>query len=77
MFLYYKTIDNIMSESALQTIQEELKAIRSDLSYLKEHMVDVDSILTEDDFEALKKAEKEHSEGKTIKLKDLKTQLGL
>ena len=66
-----------MPEPVLQIIQEELKAIRNDLSYLKEHMVDVDSILTEDDFEALKQAEKEHKEGKTTKLKDLKKQLGL
>jgi len=65
-----------MSESAtLQTIQQELKAIKTDLDYLKEHMVDVDSILTEDDFEALKKAEKERAEGKTITLKELKKQL--
>ena len=67
-----------MSETAtLQTIQQELKAIKTDLDYLKEHMVDVDSILTEDDFEALKQAEKEHKERKTITLKDLKKQLSL
>ncbi len=65
-----------MSEAALQTIQSELGAIRSDLEYLKEHMVDVDSILTEEDFEALKQARKEHKEGKTIKLEDLKKKLG-
>ena len=67
-----------MSETAtLKTIQQELKAIKNDLDYLKEHMVDVDSILTEEDFEALKQTEKEHAEGKTIKLKDLKKQLGM
>ncbi len=66
-----------MSETALQTLQDELKSIKSDLEYLKAHMVDVDSILTEDDYAALKQAEKEHQEGKTTKLKDLKKQLGL
>ena len=67
-----------MAETAtLQTIQQELKEIKTDLKYLKEHMVDVDCILTEEDFESLKQAEKEHAEGKTIKLKDLKKQLGM
>ena len=65
-----------MSEAALQTIQMELKLIRSDLEYLKEHIVDVDSILTDDDLEALKQAKKEHKEGKTVKLEDLKKRLG-
>ncbi len=66
-----------MSETTLQVIHEELKAIKSDLAYVKKHMLDVDSILTEEDHEALKQAEKEHQKGKTIKLKDLKKQLGL
>ncbi len=60
-----------------QQILEKLESIKSELDYLKEHMVDIDSILTEDDFQALKESEKEHKEGKTIKLKDLKKQLDL
>mgnify|MGYP001568706396 CR=1 FL=1 len=58
-------------------VLQQLNAIQSDIEYIKEHMVDVDTILTEDDKNALLKARKEHKEGKTIKLEDLKRELGL
>ena len=35
-------------------IVEELKAIREDLKYIKEHMVDIDMILTPDEDKILK-----------------------
>ncbi len=55
----------------------ELKAIREDLDYLKEHMVDIDSIMTEDDFIAVMKAREEKKHGKLVKLEDLKKELGM
>jgi len=58
-------------------ILEKLDLIKSELDYIKEHMVDADSILSEDDREALEQARKEHAEGKTKSLKQLKTELGL
>ena len=35
---------------------EELKAIRADLDYIKEHMIDVDTILTPEEKERLDEA---------------------
>ena len=58
-------------------ILEKLDLIKSELDYIKEHMVDADSILSEDDREALEQARKEHAEGKTKSLKQLKKELGL
>jgi len=49
-------------------ILEELKAIREDLDYLKEHVVDIDLVLTDDDLEAIKQAEKDLKQGKTKRL---------
>lgn len=60
-----------MSETALQTIQEELKAIRTDLEYLKEHMVDVDVILTEEERRLLDESVKHEKQGKLISLEEL------
>lgn len=60
-----------MTESALQTIQEELKAIRNDLSYLKEHMVDVDVILSEEERRLLNESLKHEKEGKLVSLEEL------
>ena len=36
----------------------ELKAIREDLDYIKGHMVDIDSILTEEDYLSIQDTEK-------------------
>ena len=49
-------------------LYKEIKAIRKDLDYIKKHMVDADTILTKDDEVALKQAEKDYKEGKTVKL---------
>ena len=47
---------------------EELKLIRTDLDYLKEHIVDFDLVLTEDDLQSLKEAELDLKQGKTKRL---------
>lgn len=49
-------------------ILEKLDAIKSELTYIKKHMVDIDVVLTEDDVESLQEAEKELKEGKTKRL---------
>ncbi len=45
---------------------EELKAIRKDLEFIKEHMVDVDTILTQKEEWRLNEAIEEYKAGKTI-----------
>lgn len=58
-------------------IIKELKEIRKDLSFLKKHMVDVDSIMTEDDYSALLAYRDEKKKGKLISHEELKKKLGL
>jgi len=62
-----------MSEAIIpKELENELKAIRADLNYIKENMVDVDTILTKEDERALDESLKEHKEGKTTPLEELK-----
>jgi len=56
------------------TIVSELKAIRRDLNYIKEHMVDVDTILTPSEEKVLEQSLKDYKEGRTFLLKKLKSQ---
>ena len=49
-------------------ILEKLDEIKSELDYIKKHMVDVDTVLTDDDFESLNEAEKDLKAGKTKRL---------
>ena len=53
-------------------LMEELKVIREDLQYIREHMVDVDMILTPEEEEILNQSINELRNGKTTKLDDLK-----
>ena len=58
-------------------IIDELKAIRNDLDFIKGHMVDIDSIMTEDDYLALKKYRTEKTANELVSHEDLKKELGL
>ena len=57
-----------MIEAALpEKISNELAAIRQDLEYIKKHMIDIDSIMTEDDYLALQEYRIEKKEDKLKK----------
>ena len=58
-------------------ILDKLEGIKSDLSYIKKHMVDSDMFLDEEDRKHLEEARKEIREGKTTSLEDLKKKFGL
>jgi len=61
--------DYRMSEVAIpKELVTELKAIREDLDYIKKRVVDLDTVLTDDDLESLHAAEKDLKEGKTKRL---------
>ncbi|HLG23918.1 MAG TPA: hypothetical protein VI564_03240 [Candidatus Nanoarchaeia archaeon] len=49
-------------------IMDKLDAIQSDLDYLKKHISELDSVLTDDDVQALEEAEKDLKSGKTKRL---------
>jgi len=56
---------------------QEIKTLRKDVEYIKEHMIDIDSILTEKERKQHEKSLKELKEGKTISLEKLKKELGI
>ncbi len=49
-------------------ILEELKVIKNDLGYIKKHIIDIDMVMTDDDIESIREAEKDLKEGKTKRL---------
>lgn len=62
-------------ETINKSIIQRLDIIQSELFYIKEHMVDVDTILTEEEKNDLAQARDEFKKGKTISLKNLKKEL--
>lgn len=60
-----------------QEIMNKLIKLQSDVDFIKNNMVDIDCILTEEDREAIKLADKEFEEGKTTSHEELKKELGL
>ncbi|OBZ34816.1 hypothetical protein C7960_0741 [Methanohalophilus euhalobius] len=58
-------------------IVHELKAIREDLDFIKSHMIDIDSIMTEDDNLSLNQYRSEKRAGTLISHEELKKELGL
>lgn len=53
-------------------IMQKLEKIESELDFIKEHMVDADTILTPEEEKILEKGLKEYKEGKTISLGEFK-----
>ena len=58
-------------------ILEKLEKIERNVEDIKKHMVDVDSIMTEDDYEALVEYRKEKSQNNLNSHEQLKKELGL
>ena len=56
-------------------IWEELKVIRRELGYIKEHMVDVDTVLTREEERILDESLREFEEGEATKLEDFEKEL--
>jgi hypothetical protein len=65
-----------MNVTTEKEILKELKAIRKELTYIKEHMVDMDAILTPEEERILDQGIKEFKEGKAIKIQDLECDRG-
>jgi len=56
----------------MKQIMEKLEKIESELDFIKEHMIDVDSILTKEEANILESGLKEYKEGKTISFEKIK-----
>ncbi len=55
-----------------ENIMKELREIRKEIEYIKEHMIDIDSILSPEEEKLLEESIKEFKEGKAIKLEEFK-----
>ncbi|HLD07068.1 MAG TPA: hypothetical protein VJC16_06080 [Candidatus Nanoarchaeia archaeon] len=66
-----------MAPTEMKQIVDRLDAIKSELDYIKEHMIHIDSVLTLDDRAALAEAREEYRKGTTIPLSTLKKELGI
>ena len=58
-------------------MNDEIEELKKDIDYLKKHMADVDSIMTEDDFESLLDYRTEKEQGKLISEEELRKELGI
>ena len=58
-------------------VMEKLDKLDKEIETIKKHMVDIDTIMTEEDYEALLEYRKEKAQGKLISHEDLKKELGL
>jgi len=59
------------------TVKDDIKSIKKDIEYNKKNMVDVDSIMTEDDYKALLEYRKDKKKDKLVSESQLKKDLGL
>ena len=66
-----------MEHVNFDSLNRTLKNIQKELSDIREHMVDVDSILTEDDYSALVSYRGEKKSGRLVLHESLKKDLGL
>jgi len=67
-----------MTEAIIKSKEliSELKAIRADLEYIKEHMINSDMIMSDEEELLLETALENHRKGKTVSLEDFKRKLG-
>lgn len=63
--------------TATQQIMAKLNRIEKEVGEIRENMVDADTIMTEEDYEALLSYRKEKVSGKLVSHENLKKQLGL
>jgi hypothetical protein len=60
-----------MEDANVALILKAIGEIKKEIAYIKEHMIVMDRILTDEEIIMLKEAEKEFVEGKTIRLEDI------
>lgn len=63
--------DVMPMDEDIALIMKKLERIETDLSYIREHMIDIDTILTSDERVQHSRSMKEYAEGKTFSLEDL------
>ncbi len=76
-YIYKFKIYILLMESEMSLVLKKLDTIKVELDFIKNNMVDIDSILTEEDYQSLIEYRKEKSTGKLISHDHLKKELGL
>jgi len=66
-----------MENVSLESINRVLLSMRKEIEEIREHMVDMDSVLTEEDYKAFLDYCKEKREGKLVSHRDVRKGLGL
>ena len=56
------------AETISKTILKDLQEIKEELHYIKVHILDVDTIITQDDIESLQEADLDLKKGRTKRL---------
>jgi hypothetical protein len=70
----------IICMSEIQTpkdFENDLRSIKDEIAFIKDNMADKDSIMTEDDYEALIEYRKDKQSNKLTSHEDLKKELGI
>lgn len=62
---------------ATQLLLEKVEEIKKDLDFIKEHMIDADTLLSSEEMALLHQAREEEKRGETISLEQLKKELDL
>jgi len=63
--------DTMTMDDDIALIMKKLERIETDLSFIKEHMIDMDTILTQEERIQHSRSMNEYDEGKTFTLTDL------
>ena len=62
-------------EHQFKQVIEKLDVIKSELDYIKKHMVDVDTILTPEEKERLEESLEDFKKGRTVSLEDFEKEM--
>ena len=61
----------------IKKIYDEIKGLKKEVTFIKKHMFDPDTILTTEESRRFEESMKELKEGKTTPLSEVKKELGL
>jgi len=61
----------------MNKIFDELKSLKEDVTFIKEHMFDPDTVMTTEECKIFEESMNELKDGKTTNLSKLKTDLGI
>ena len=63
--------------TTIKKIYDEIKGLKKDVTFIKKHMFDPDTIMTTEESKRFEESMKELKEGKTTPLSEVKKELGL